>query len=141
MVSGQCNCGKVAFEIDDDISQIFVCHCTICQKSTGSNGIPVVVFSKDAFSWIRGEDQISSWKKPDADWKTCFCKTCGSPLPGENDETRMFAPAGGITGGGKGLKVTHHIWVNSKAKWDVIGDDGLQHPEAFGSAEVSSLSC
>jgi hypothetical protein len=58
-------------------------------------------------------------------------KICGSPVPGLNDESRMFVPAGLITDGGDSLKVKHHIWVDSKAVWDVIGDSGRQHREAF----------
>ena len=133
MISGQCNCGAVAFEIDAQISDIYICHCSICRKSTGGNGIPVVIFARDAFRWIKGEDNISVWKKPDADWEKTFCKTCGSPLPHKNDDVRMFAPAGLLTEGGDHLKVAHHIWVGSKANWDEIGDDGQQHPTAFGS--------
>ncbi len=32
---------------------------------------------------------------------------------------------------GESLRVTHHIWVGSKADWDEIGDDGVQHPESI----------
>ncbi len=131
MVRGECNCGAVAFEIDADLSGVIVCHCSICRRSTGSNGIPVVVVDNDAFGWKRGKGQIATWEKPDADWQTWFCRTCGSPLPGRNDESRMFVPAGLISDGGEGLRVTHHIWVDSKADWDEIGDSGKKHREAF----------
>lgn len=131
MVRGECNCGAVSFEIDTDISQVFVCHCSICRKATGSNGIAVVLTETSALSWLRGEDDIATWKKPDADWQTWFCRACGSPLPGTNDESRTFIPAGLITEGGDELRVAHHIWVGSKAAWDEIGDAGQQHDEAF----------
>jgi len=132
MAKGACNCGSVAFEIDEDLSGVIVCHCSICRRSTGSNGIAVVIVSKDAFRWLRGEELIATWNKPDADWQGWFCKTCGSPLPGDNDETRMFVPAGLIVDGDKGLSVLHHIYVDSRAPWDEIGDSGRQHGGAFG---------
>jgi len=131
MVNGQCNCGAVSFEIDADISEVFICHCSICRKSTGSNGIAVVIVDNDAFEWVQGEDQILTWKKPVGDWQTWFCRVCGSPLPGINDESRMFVPAGLITQGGESLKVTQHIWVDSKAVWDKIGDSGKRHLKAY----------
>jgi hypothetical protein len=131
MARGECNCGAVAFEIDAELSDVFVCHCSICRRATGSNGIAVVVIDNGAFRWLRGEDQIATWKKPDADWQTWFCSICGSPLPGANDESRMFVPAGLITEGGDALRVVHHVWVDSKAAWDEIGDSGRQHPRAF----------
>ena len=56
------------------------------------NGIAVVIFPKDHFRWTQGEELVSTWRKPDADWQKWFCRVCGAPLPGENDATRMFAP-------------------------------------------------
>ncbi len=131
MAYGECNCGAIAFEISAELSQIYVCHCSICRKSTGGSGIPVVVVNNDDFIWLHGEDHIATWKKPGMDWQGWFCKTCGSPLPGANDEKRTFVPVGLISKGGEKLKVAHHIWVASKANWDEIGDDGKQHHEAF----------
>ena len=133
MATGECNCGAVAFEVNAELSGVYVCHCSICRRATGSNGIAVVIVDNDAFRWLRGEAQIATWKKPGADWQTWFCRVCGSPLPGVNDESRMFVPAGLISSGGDALRVIHHIWVDSKACWDEIGDSGRHHPRAFES--------
>ena len=132
MAIGECNCGAVAFEITSKISDVFICHCSICRRSTGSNGIAVVVISNSDFRWVRGEKLINTWHKPEHDWKTSFCQNCGSPLPGVNDESRMYVPVGLISEGDENLKVAHHIWVGSKATWDEIGDNGKQHQQAFG---------
>lgn len=131
MAKGQCNCGAVAFEADTDLTDVYVCHCSICRRFTGANGIAVLVVDKAAFRWVRGEKLVGRWSKPDADWEASFCSRCGSALPGPNDEARMFIPAGSIDEGGENLKVAHHIFVESRAAWDVIGDAGKQHPEAF----------
>ena len=131
MALGECNCGAVAFEIDAQLSDVFVCHCSICRKFTGSNGIAVTLIDNSAIRWLRGEGQIASWKKPGADWECWFCRVCGSPLPGSNDTSRTFVPVGLISEGGQGLRVAHHIWVGSKAAWDEIGDTGKQHRDAF----------
>lgn len=131
MVTGQCNCGAVAFEVRAELSDVFICHCSICRRYTGSSGIAVVIADNQQFRWLRGEDQIATWEKPDADWQAHFCRLCGSALPGPNDEARMFIPAGLISDGGENLRVAHHIWVGSKAVWDEIGDAGKQHDEAF----------
>ncbi len=131
MAQGECNCGAVAFEVDAALKDVFVCHCSICRRATGTNGIAVLLVANEQFRWLRGEDNIATWKKPNADWQCWFCRTCGSPVPGANDPTRKFIPAGLIKQGGENLKVAHHIWVNSKAVWDEIGDAGKQHQEAF----------
>jgi hypothetical protein len=129
MTTGQCNCGAVRFESDADLAGIYVCHCSICRRYTGSNGIAVVLIPKDRFRWIRGQDKIATWQKPGADWQSWFCGICGSAVPGENDPASMYVPAGIITEGGEALRVIHHIWVGSKAAWDEIGDAGQQHVE------------
>ena len=131
MARGECNCGAVSFEINVDLSGVFMCHCSICRRSTGTSGNAVVLVKNNDFRWIRGEQQISTWRKPGHDWQIWFCRVCGSQLPGANDESTTFIPAGLISDGEDSLKVIHHIWVDSKANWDEIGDSGKQHHEAF----------
>jgi hypothetical protein len=131
VAKGGCNCGAVQFEIDGEIADVFVCHCSICRRATGSNGIAVVVVPNDRLRWVQGRDQVMMWSKPNADWQTWFCRNCGSPVPGQNDPARMFVPAGAISEGGDALRVVHHVWVDSKASWDVIGDAGRQHAGRF----------
>jgi hypothetical protein len=133
MATGNCNCGAVQFEVDADLSGVYVCHCSICRRSTGSNGIAVVVVANEHLRWVRGEEHIATWNKPGTDWHTWFCRICGSPVPGTNDPGTMFVPAGSITEGGDALRVIHHVWVGSKAAWDEIGDAGQQHPEGIRS--------
>jgi len=131
MTLGECNCGSIAFETNAEISGVFVCHCSICRRCTGSNGIAVIIVPNDKFRWIRGEDLVTTWEKPDHDWLTSFCQICGSTLPGPNDDTNMFIPAGLINEEIENLRVIHHIYVNSKASWDVISDTGKQHLDSF----------
>lgn len=132
MMRAACNCGAVVFEVSGAIGPIYMCHCSICRRYTGVNGIAVIVVANDAFRWVAGEELIGTWDKPQADWQSHFCTRCGSALPGSNDPERMFVPAGLIPDAQAArLDVAHHIWTHSKAGWDVIGDDGKQHPEAF----------
>ncbi|WP_018996155.1 GFA family protein [Hirschia maritima] len=133
MITGKCNCGTVSFRANAKVQDIYMCHCSICQKFTGSGGIPVIIVPKDKFSWLSGEDNVKIWKKPNADWESNFCNTCGSPAPGKNDDSTMFIPVGVITQGSETLKMAHHIFVGSKPKWTNICDEGKQHPEEFGS--------
>lgn len=131
MASGECVCSAVQFEIDADLSGVYICHCSICRRSTGSNGIAVVVVPNEQLRWVRGQEHVATWKKPGTDWQTWFCRTCGSPVPGANNPGTTFVPAGSITAGGDALRVIHHVWVDSKAVWDEIGDAGKQHAAAF----------
>ena len=131
MILGGCNCGSVAYEIATDVSDLYVCHCSICRRHSGTNGMTLAVVDNSVFRWIRGEEQMTTWRKPDADWEVNFCRTCGSSLPGPNDATRTYVPVGSIIEGGENLRVRHHIWVDSKAAWDEICGSGKQHRGAF----------
>ena len=132
MTIGMCNCGEVAFEITSQIKEVYFCHCSICRRNTGSNGIAVVITGNESFRWVKGEKYIKTWVKPNHDWETSFCTNCGSSLPGKNDDSRMYIPAGILPEENEKLKIAHHIWVGSKADWDEIGEHGVQHMEAFG---------
>ena len=132
MADGQCNCGAVAYHVDAALSDVFVCHCSICRSSTGAGGIAVVVVGNEAFDWTRGFELVKYWPKPGHDWHTNFCSICGSTLPGANDDERMYIPVGTLISGHDNLRVAHHIFVNSKAPWEEIADQGKQHPEEFG---------
>jgi hypothetical protein len=131
MISGQCNCGSVRFEVNAEPSGVYVCHCSICRRSTGSNGIAVILVPNEDFHWTGGSENIAKWIKPNSEWETWFCKTCGSRVPGHNDSSKMFVPAGLLSEADSRLKVIHHIWVGSKASWDEIGDEGKQHENAY----------
>lgn len=134
MISGHCNCRSVRFEFDGDPAGVYVCHCSICRRATGTNGIAVVLVPNGSFRWIEGQESIAHWSKPDSEWETWFCRICGSRLPGKNDADHMFIPAGLLPGQGLGLKVQAHIWVHSRAEWDEIGDGGRQFAEHFGGS-------
>lgn len=130
MLSGQCNCGAVAYELSAEPWGVFVCHCSICRRATGTNGNAVLLIPNEHFRWKSGLAHITTWTKPGHDWQTWFCKVCGANVPGENDAQRMFIPAGSLDDD-RNLRVLDHIWVDSKASWDEIGDAGQQHAGAF----------
>ncbi len=131
LVQGECNCGTVSFEIKVAMSDVYICHCSICRRSTGGSGIAVGIVSKDDFNWVRGKESIRVWSKSNHDWQTSFCLTCGSPVPGENDDRNMYVPVSLLTTGASDLKVAHHLFVGSKASWEEIGDSGKQHIEGY----------
>lgn len=131
MTKGKCNCGAVSFEVKRELSDIFVCHCSICRSSTGSMGIAVCIVSKEDFSWLQGEGNIRTWSKPGHDWQTSFCEVCGSPVPGKNDEDNMYIPASLITSDTSNLSVTHHLYVGSKASWEEIAGSGKHHVAGY----------
>ena len=81
VVSGACNCEAVAFEVVVPLSDIYVCHCSICRRWTGNNGVAVLVVASEHFRWVRGANAIKTWDKPGHDWQSVFCGSCGFGPP------------------------------------------------------------
>ena len=131
LATGSCNCRAIKFSVTAPLSDVFVCHCSICRKSTGGGGVAVTIAPKSSITIFCGEDLVQSWKKPNHDWSTNFCKICGSPLPGDNDEQNLFIPVSLLDSGHDQLSIKHHIFVDSKACWEEIGMIGKHHKEAF----------
>lgn len=131
MTTGTCNCGAVSFEIEGDLTDVYACHCSICRRWTGANGVAVVIVPRNRLRWLRGEESIETWKKPDADWVSRFCRVCGSALPVPNDEQTLAVPAGLIDASNPDLRLAAHIWVGSKPSWDEICGAAKQFEAGF----------
>ena len=121
MPKGGCLCGKVRYEIDGDTSVLWFCHCSKCRKSRGSAFVTAAVCGKKRFRWVSGEDTISEYRT-ESGYGTRFCSTCGSPAPLLlADLPYVWLPVGTIDGD-PGGRVSHHIFVGSKAPWFEISD-------------------
>ena len=128
---GSCNCGSVKFEIGISMSDVYICHSSICRKSTGGGGIAIAIVSNEDFSWVEGKGLIKKWLKPNHDWETSFCVNCGSPLPGKNDENASYVPVSLLDSGYENLQVQGHLFVDSKAPWEEIADNATKHRKGF----------
>jgi Glutathione-dependent formaldehyde-activating enzyme len=64
MMTGQCFCGSVAFEFDRPVTDIELCHCSRCQRATGSPFAAQFRVRADKFRWLRGEELISFCDAP-----------------------------------------------------------------------------
>ncbi len=82
---GGCLCGQVRFTVTDDAPTLALCHCTHCQKTTGS-AFSVNALSPSAKLRVSGPlkafDDIGDSGKPLKRW---FCSQCGSPIWTEAD--------------------------------------------------------
>ena len=128
---GSCNCGSVVFEIDKTLSDVYVCHCSICRKLTGGVGVAVAIVSNELFSWLNGQEYIKTWHKPNHDWETSFCTNCGSPLPGKNDENASYIPVSLLDSGYEHLQIQGHLFVDSKAPWEEIVGEAAKYRKGF----------
>lgn len=123
MLTGACLCGAIRFKLTGPIEVINCCHCSRCRQRTGSAFATIAHANLDHFEYTAGEDLIESFT-PD-EWNVRrFCRICGSPLPGTNEEDKEVGIPVGLLDQDPGVRPSLHIMVESKAPWyDIAGDE------------------
>jgi hypothetical protein len=119
---GVCLCGGVEYEVRD-LEGMGVCHCTRCQRWTGSSLAGVLV-DRSNFKITKGEDLVKRYESEFA--PRHFCSNCGSSL--YDDLGQKYFVAAGLM---RELDLTpsFHLQVAYKAAWEAIGDDAPQFAE------------
>jgi hypothetical protein len=120
---GSCTCGAIRFELRGPLVGINECHCSKCRKETGTNSSTFIPVHAAQLRWISGEGTLTRYQR---------CPTCGSLGPHHNPKRALYNVPAGLLDDDTGVRVAHHIFVGSRACWDVIGDDAPQYDEDGG---------
>ncbi len=81
-ITGRCLCGKVSYSTDADPVVQVVCHCTDCQRQTGSPFTVVVGVPRSALK-VEGETLASfttTGEDHGGETQRSFCSACGAPV-------------------------------------------------------------
>ena len=80
-VHGQCHCGAIRYEAEVDPARAQACHCTDCQRLSGSPYRVSVPAPRESFVLLSGNPRIYV-KTADSGNKRAqaFCPECGSPV-------------------------------------------------------------
>ena len=76
-MAGGCLCGAVRFELSEPPTTAGYCHCTRCQRRTGTAASAQARIDGRAFRLTAGEDAVSAWRHPEGGFEKCFCARCG----------------------------------------------------------------
>ncbi len=123
-ISGSCLCGEVTYQFAGPIKVFQYCHCSRCQKFTGSAHASNIIIDPAQFQWLSGEEAVGRFELPEAKYfATSFCKICGSSLPWlTKSGTAMIIPAGTLDDDPK-VKPKHNIFYANKVPWfKEVGD-------------------
>lgn len=120
MGKAQCLCGAVEWDTGPQADWMSHCHCSRCRKAHGSGFATYVASPADAFR-LRGADAVARFESSQG-FARCFCRHCGSVVPGDAFDGRIFSPAGNFLDD-PGARPAAHIFTGSKAPWLEIADD------------------
>ena len=117
-VSGECFCGAVAYEVSGKLRDARSCHCSRCRKAFSSQASAYALVDSAEFKWLRGEDRLTSYIGEHGAGLR-FCSKCGSTLCGVVDGKVPGVPLGCVNGD-PDIEIGRHIFVGSKAAWEVL---------------------
>ena len=129
-ISGSCLCGEVKYEFTGPTKVFQYCHCTRCQKITGTAHASNIIIDPVHFKWTMGESNVGRYELPEAKhFASSFCKTCGSTLPWITQSKKaMIIPAGTLDNDPK-VKPIHNIFYADKACWYEDVNDLVKYDE------------
>ena len=126
MITGGCLCGAVRFEISEAPERAGYCHCTRCQRRTGTAASAQAFVKPESLRIISGEENVRAYAPPDG-FQKLFCAGCGGQLFSRHpdDPERMSVRLGALDPG-HGVRPEYRQWLESAAGWEPVPDDGLE---------------
>jgi hypothetical protein len=130
-LTGSCGCGAVRFEVTAPLVSAAYCHCTRCQRRTGTAASANGRAEPGSVRVLAGEEEIRVWA-PEGGFEKLFCGLCGSALfsrpAGTSDYVGVRLGAIDVD---PGVRPQWRQYVAYAAPWEEIPDDGLpRYPEA-----------
>ena len=124
-LTGGCGCGAVRFELTAPLVSAIYCHCTRCQRRSGTAASANGRTEPGSFRILAGEDQLRAWK-PDDGAEKWFCGDCGSALFSRNsrDPAQVGVRLGALDSD-PGIRPSARQFVAYAVPWEPIPDDGL----------------
>ena len=85
-IQGSCHCGKVAIEVEGEITGAVSCNCSICSK----RGSLLWFVPREQIKALRGETELTTYTFNKHVIKHRFCKHCGVLPFGEGTDPRAL---------------------------------------------------
>ena len=136
-LTGGCLCGTVRFELSSAPIDAGYCHCTRCQRRTGTAASANAGVDGTGFTLTSGAESVAGWHHPSGGFEKCFCVRCGAHLfsRSREDPSRMSVRMAAFDTPPE-IPFTYRQFVAYAAAWEPIPDDGLpRYPESRFTSE------
>jgi hypothetical protein len=130
-IEGGCRCGAVRYRIDvAAMPRTYACHCTICQRATGSSFAHQMPIPEASFG-ITGETVVCELIGVSGATSLSYhCGHCFSRIYNTNSSRPGLAVVrAGTVDGGEHLSPMLHIFTSTKQPWIDLPDDVEAYPE------------
>ena len=117
-ITGECFCGSIKYRLKGSLVDARSCHCSRCRKAFSSQASSYALVNPDEFEWLQGKELLTCYESQPS-FGLSFCSKCGSTLCGTYNGSVHGVTLGCLNGNPK-VEVGYHIFVGSKAAWEVI---------------------
>jgi hypothetical protein len=125
-VTGACMCGAVTFTVSEPILGAAYCHCTRCQRRTGTAFSVSGLTPPGSFAITKGADAVGTYRPGGDGWHKSFCTQCGSQLFTTHPENPdLLAVRFGALDDDPGVRPNVHQFVDYAPAWAPVPDDGF----------------
>jgi hypothetical protein len=125
-LQGGCLCGVVRFEISAPFISAGYCHCTRCQRRTGTGSSANGRVPQEGFELLEGKEHIRTFTPPTGVPKL-FCTICGSALfSGDPFSDPEVAVRLGTLDADPGIRPQFHQFLDFAAPWEPLPADDLE---------------
>jgi hypothetical protein len=131
IITGECFCGSIKYQVNGALRDARSCHCSRCRKAFSAQASAYALVEPQEFKWLSGQSLLTSYVGAH-DFGLLFCSQCGSTLCGIYNGAIHGVTLGCINGDPK-IVIDRHIYVGSKAAWEIIPEGVTQFRE--GSPE------
>ncbi len=131
-ITGGCLCGEIRYECQGEPLRAFICHCTDCQRFTGSVFSAELVFPKESFRILSGSPKGHS-VTAESGYKIerQFCGHCGAGLFAILDKRpASISVQTGTIDDKSNFKPTFPVWTRSKVEGIRVNDDLKQFEQS-----------
>ncbi|HZP89023.1 MAG TPA: GFA family protein [Burkholderiales bacterium] len=129
-VEGSCHCGAITFEAEIDAATVTLCHCTDCQKLTGTAFRTTVPAPVQTFVLRSGTPKtyIKRTAESGRPRIQAFCGDCGTPIYAcAVQDPVTYGIRVGTLAQRKQLHPARQIWCRSALPWAKV--EGLPQRE------------
>lgn len=127
-ITGECFCGDIKYQYEGALQDARSCHCSRCRKAFSSQASAYALIDSNDFTWLSGESLLTAYVGEHG-FGLQFCSQCGSTLCGVY-QGAVHGVTLGCVNGNPEVEIGRHIYVGSKANWEVIPDGVVQYDQA-----------
>jgi hypothetical protein len=139
MYKGSCLCGRVSYEVTEEIGDFGFCHCQSCRKASGSAHAANVGISRSSFLLNDPDGLVTEFESKPGKFRS-FCSRCGSPLYAYlSDSPEYVRIRLGSLDTDFDKKPSAHTFVGHSAKWDLMSEEIPRYQEWAPKSALNQL--